>query len=350
MEASNMKRYMKPLRHIGLVLLALLSGVLTSCEYKDLCYQHPHWVDVNVHFDWKNEPDAQPEGMTVLFYNMDDPASDPVRFDLPGRNGGTVNLMTGRYRAVAYNYDTDAILYRNTGTISTYEAYTRQSSIGEGTQMPYGDLPRGEGKDDEDIILAPNMLWGATHPGFEIEMQDPVTYDYVKEGETAVTHNSYDITMEPGKRICQVTVNVHDVPNMKYTSNFAGALSSLSPSVFMESAAFGEGSVAQAFAFDKVDATTLQAKFYSFGHCSRLAENIVNTHYLSVYALLDDETKWYYNIDVTDQVHDQVKNPNKYNIVIDIYDLPIPKPITNGSGIKPTVDAWTNINIELPER
>lgn len=344
-----MKRYMKPLP-IGLVFWVLLSCTLTSCKYKDLCYQHPHYVDVNVQFDWKNDPEAQPEGMTVIFYNVDDPTAEPVRYDLPGRDGGSVRLMTGRYRAVAYNYGTETILYRNTEAIATYEAYTRESSIGEGTHMPYGELPRGEGKDSEVVILEPDMLWGATHPGFEIEMQDPVTYDYVKEGEKATTQKTYSIKMEPSKRVCNVTVNVHNVENMKYTSNFAGALSSLAPSVFMESAAFGEGSVSQAYTFNKLDDTTLQAKFRIFGHCPRLEEKISTTHYLTIYAVLSDDTKWYYNVDVTDQMHDKVKNPDKYNIVIDVYDLPIPKPITNGSGLQPTVDDWSNIDINLPER
>ena len=66
--------------------------------------------------------------------------------------------------------------------------------------------------------------------------------------------------------------------------------------------------------------------------------------------IVSDDTKWYYNVDVTDQMHDKVKNPDKYNIVIDVYDLPIPKPITNGSGLQPTVDDWSNIDINLPER
>lgn len=342
-----MKRYRKPL-YLFLSLL-FFSCMLTSCKVKDLCYSHPHWVDIQVKFDWKKAPDAKPEGMTVLFYNVDDPSAEVVRYDLPGRDGGNVRLMPGRYRALAYNYDTETIRYRNTELISMYEAYTRESSISEGTMMPYGDLPRGEGKETEHVILEPDMLWGATCEVFEIEMQDPVTYDYVKEGEQATTHNSYTILMEPGPRVCNVTVTVHNVVNMKYTSNFAGALSSLAPSVFMESAVCGEGSVTEAYTFTKLDDATLQAKFHIFGHCPRLEEGKSTDHQLTIYALLADDTKWYYTVDVTDQMHDPVKNPDKYNIFIDIYDLPIPKPITNGTGIQPSVDDWSNIDIPLPE-
>lgn len=343
-----MKRYMRPFP-VALVLVLLLAGSFASCEYKDLCYQHPHWVDIRVQFDWKNAPDANPEGMTVLFYNVDDPTVAPVRFDLPGREGGNVSLLPGRYRALAYNYDTESILYRNTEVVSTFEAFTRPSSINEGTHMTYGDLPRDEGKDEESVILDPDMLWGATSTVFEIEMQDPVTYDYVKEGETATTHNSYTVTLVPGPRVCNVTVTVHDVVNMKYSTNYAGVLSTLSPSVMMESAVSTAGSVTQAYTFTKIDAETLQAKFHIFGHCEHSGSVDPGTHILTVYSLLDDESKWYYTFDVTNQMHDAEKNPDKYNVNIDVYGLPVPKPITNGSGLKPTVDNWDNIEIELPE-
>lgn len=39
-----------------------------SCEHKDLCYHHPHVAVVKLEFDWKNAPQANPEGMCVFFY------------------------------------------------------------------------------------------------------------------------------------------------------------------------------------------------------------------------------------------------------------------------------------------
>ena len=333
----------------ALSLMLLLGLAITSCEYKDLCYQHPHWVNVEVKFDWRNDTAANPASMQVVFYDMDNISAEPVSYHLEGRDGGVVQLLPGRYRAIAYNNDTEAILYRNTNLISTMEAYTRLSSINEGTNMNYGELPRGVGKEDEYVILEPDMLWCATHPLFEIEQQDPVTYDYVAEGASVITRRTYTITMVPEKRVGNVTVIVHNVKNKVYSSNFAGALSTLAPSVMMESGNNSDGLVTQAFTFRSANDSTLQANFHYFGHCPYIESGTANTHNLTVYAYLGDDDKRYYNIDVTGQVHDLKKNPDRYNILIEVDSLPLPIPISNGSGLHPTVDGWHEVVIPLPE-
>lgn len=50
------------------MLLFLAGTVLSSCEHKDLCYDHPHGVDMNLVFDWRNAPDADPERMMAYFF------------------------------------------------------------------------------------------------------------------------------------------------------------------------------------------------------------------------------------------------------------------------------------------
>ena len=345
-----MRTNLKSLTH-ALSLMLLLSLAISSCDYKDLCYEHPHWVNVEVKFDWRNDTAANPAGMDVVFYDMDNISAEPVSYHLQGRDGGTVQLLPGRYRAMAYNNDTEGILYRNTNLISTVEAYTRLSSIEEGTHLAYGDLPRGEGKEDEYVILEPDMLWCATHPVFEIEQQDPVTYDYVAEGESAITRRTYNITMVPEKRVGNVTVILRNLKqtDLDNTSNFAGALSTLCPSVMMESGNNSDGKVTEAFTFGYRNDSTLEARFHYFGHCPYLSSGTSNTHNLSIYAFLSDDTKWHYNIDVTDQMHDTKQNPDRYNIIIYVDSLPIPHAITNGSGFHPTVDDWDNVVIPLPE-
>ena len=53
-------------------------------------------------------------------------------------------------------------------------------------------------------------------------------------------------------------------------------------------------------------------------------------------------------MDVTDQMHDKVKNPpESQNIYIDLEGLDVPKPIVNGSGFHPTVDDWASEEIDL---
>ena len=334
----------------ALCALCILCVLCVSCEYKELCYDHNHWVEVRVVFDWQKSdststkalmaPENHGAGMTVLFYNMDNPLSEPIRYDLPGRNGGTVRLQPGTWRAMAYNYDTETILYRGMESIATLEAYTRRSSIEEGTQLSRAGMPRAPSTEAEAVILEPDPLWGCYSEPFTLTMNDAIH-------NAQTTGDKHQITLYPRPRFCEVTVTIHNVPNLQYTGQFAGALSGLAGSVWMESERLGDEVVTQAFTASVIDGTTLQMKFRIFGHCPYADEAGINKHILSVYAILADGTQWFYNEDVTDQMHDLIKNPGKYEIFLDLYDLPVPKPIVNGSGFRPTVDGWVGEEIEV---
>ena len=341
-----MKRYFFHLTSYLFLLTATLF-FLTSCEYKELCYDHSHWAEVRVVFDWTGNvtksslaPEVAGAGMTVLFYNMEQPGAEPIRYDLPGRQGGTVRLLPGTYRALAYNYDTETILYRGMEDISALEAYTRVSSIEEGTQLSRSGMPRATQTENEPVILEPDPLWGASSEAFTLMLD---------EKDVNGTIPTTVITMHPTSRVYEVTVNIHNVPNLQYTSQIGGALSGLAPSVWMESAEVGEGAVTEAFTAAVVDEQTLQMHFRIFGHCPHLKEGDANSHQLTVYAILADGSKWYYIVDVTDQMHGTVPDPDHddHTIDIEVDGLPIPKPIVNGSGFQPTIDGWQGIEIEV---
>ena len=338
---------MKHISHLTSYIFLLASSLilLTSCEYKDLCYDHNHWADVYVAFDWQYAPEAVTKGaapvipgmgMTVLFFNEDDPASEPIRYDLPGSEGGTVRLLPGTYRALAYNYNTETILYRSMDFINAMQAYTRESSIGEGTMMSRAEMPRAVGTEQELVILEPDPLWAAVSQPFTVNIGDaPRT-----------------ITMQPTTRVCEVTVTIHNVPNLQYTSQFGGALTGLSPSVSMASGVPGEGHVTQAFTASVVGESTLEMHVRIFGHCPHAAAGELWPHILTVYAILADGSKWYYNIDVGDQLHNsgsQSGDPadHEQEIQIDLDGLPVPKPIVNGSGFQPTIDGWQGVEIPV---
>ena len=167
MSMGRIRRYveMSLCRYVVTLMGAIM--LLTSCEYKDLCYDHNHWATVKVTFDWQKAPEAitradgqqqQGLGMTVLFYNLNEPGAEPIRYDF-GLEGGTARLEAGTYRAVCYNNNTETILYRGMNYWNSLEAYTRQSSIEEGTQLTRSGMPRAMGTEDEPVILEPDLLW-----------------------------------------------------------------------------------------------------------------------------------------------------------------------------------------------
>ena len=63
-----------------------------------------------------------------------------------------------------------------------------------------------------------------------------------------------------------------------------------------------------------------------------------------MYAVLADDSKWYYTYDVTDQIHN-APDPRNVHIVLD--GLPLPKPIVNGGGFKPTVKEWQTVDVDI---
>ena len=155
----------------SMVLTFLL--LLTSCDYKELCYDHRHYIDLKVIFDWQKSPDADVAGMTVLYYSQTNTSAEPVRYDYTGMNGGTAQLTQDTYRAATYNYDTETILYRNMQSAATVEAYTRRSTIEEGTRLATYTrgypMPKARGAEDEPVILEPDPLWATV--GSDVEHQ-----------------------------------------------------------------------------------------------------------------------------------------------------------------------------------
>ena len=322
-----------------LFLLASSLFLLTSCDYKELSYDNSQSASVHVRFDWQKAPDMDAKGMTVLFYDTQK-AGDPERYDFVGRDGGTARLVTGSYRAVAYNYDTETILYRGMENSSTLEAYTRRSSIEEGTQMAAISrgytMPRAGGTEDEPVILEPDPLCGAQSDDFLLDANVPG-----------------DITVMPHKRTREVVITINHVPNLQYTSQIGGALTGLAPSVNMTTGELGEETATQAFAAVVAGDSTIVMTFRIFGHCPHATGTQHNAHLLTVYAVLADGSKWYYTQDVGNQMHDPSHGGggggSDENVEIDIVvdDLPIPKPIVNGSGFQPTIDGWQGIEIPV---
>ena len=55
----------------ALCLLCVLCGVSASCDYKDLCYDHNHWVEVRVVFDWEQgDSTAFTKSLKAIFPQM----------------------------------------------------------------------------------------------------------------------------------------------------------------------------------------------------------------------------------------------------------------------------------------
>jgi len=313
-------------------LILLASALFSSCEYKELCYDHNHWAEITISFDWSKATSADVKNMTVLFYNLATPDAEPVRYDFAGSEGGTARLDPGTYRVVVYNKDTETILFRHYNSADSLEAYTRQSSIEESSQIGRWGMPRAPGTENEPVILEPDPFYAAASAEVTLEQND----------------RDRTIVITPEYRYTTLSISINNVPNLQYTGQFGGTLSGLAAARQVVSGELSSATASQAFPARVVNDSTLQMEFRIFGHCPHLLDGVANTHLLTIYAVLADNSQWYYTIDITQKFHDAVIDEQTEHIDITIDEgIPIPKPIVNGSGFQPTIDGWQSIEIEV---
>ena len=82
---------MKLLQYLlGLVLMCCN---LLSCDHKELCFDHSHIASLKVAFDWVSAPEANPESMSLYLFSED--GTNPQRYELSGREGGTIRVSPG---------------------------------------------------------------------------------------------------------------------------------------------------------------------------------------------------------------------------------------------------------------
>ena len=309
------------------VTMAAILTAATSCEHKDLCYDHSHTVDVKVAFDWKNAPGAAPASMS--FYLFPAGGGEALRYDFTDCTGGTIRVPVGNYEALCLNSDTENINYRNTECRETFEVTTRAADLLSGLSVLgvlSDGVPRVDGTEDERVILPPDMLWS----------------DCVESIELKRTDGTMAVTLRPEMSVCRYLVEIRNAANLKYVSGISGSLSSMAESLYPGVGCDATCKMGATIPFDaavSADKSTVTGGLFAFG-----CPSARKTHTLTIYAVLSDESKWYYTFDVTDQIHSA---PNQRDVHIVLDGLPLPKPIVNGGGFQPDVDDWHSVNVDI---
>lgn len=326
------------MKKICMIAAALILAVTTSCEHKELCYDHSHVADVQVVFDWRHAPDADPIAMLLYLFPAD--GSEPQLYWFSNRSGGTITGGTirvpmGTYHAVCLNTDTENISHRNTERHETFHVTTHTTSLlsslatlGVRSASP----PRAESTEDERVVLPPDMLWT----------------DHSEDIVVTESSETQTITFYPQVSVSRYTVEIRNAQNLKYVHGVSGSLSSLAGGLLPSKGADALTEECVTIPFDaaieeddKGEKTIVTGSLQAFGHHD---QSKGNKHGLIIYAVLDDGSKWYYTYDVTDQIH---AAPDKRNVHILLEELPLPKPIANGGGFQPDVDEWDTVNIPI---
>ena len=314
---------MKKIFHAAAAAAVLAAA--TSCEHKELCYDHSDAVDVEVVFDWCNAPDASPESMSLYLFPAG--GGEALRYEFTDCRGGMIRVPVGGYEALCLNSDTENVTYRSAERRETFEVTTRTADLLSGLSVLgvlSDGVPRVDGTESERVILPPDMLWS----------------DCAESVELKPTVGTPTVTLSP--EMCRYTVEIRNAANLKYVSGISGSLSSMAESLYPGVGCDATCKTGATIPFDaavSADKSTVTGELFAFG-----CPSARKTHTLTVYAVLSDESKWYYTYDVTDQIHSA---PDRRDVHIVLDGLPLPKPIVNGGGFQPDVDDWQSVNVDI---
>ena len=186
----------------------------------------------------------------------------------------------------------------------------------------------GRGTEKERMMQQPEMLWSSHADRIVVK----------PAGEKTV------ITMKPEPRVKRCTVEIKNVENISGVKAMSASVSGMTGGWLAGLDQLSDEKVTMPFVAE-ADAAKKMVKgsLTLFGHCPVQT----NKHILMVYAQLTDGTNWYYEKDVTDQVHDENQKDDTH-IKIELEQLPLPKPApgTDG-GLQPSVSKWNEIYIDI---
>lgn len=332
------------MKRLYYLCIAAAAIALASCEHKELCYHHPHTVTLRVEFDWRDAPEADPDGMCVYFYPEGGGSGERVDFN--NTTGGEVSLRVGRYKVLCFNNDTEAVQFYNADDFATHGIFTREGNVLEpiyGNGATYA--PRAADTEDERVVICPDMMWGCT--ATEVEVTEAgVSYVCVKPGEAGepVENDEQVITLYPHELVCTYTYEVRNVTNLKHMTQMCGSISGMSGVLTFSTEELGRECVTLPFGAEAQGASTVVGKFYTFGHHT----DNPDPHKMVFYVVMDDGAKYCYkdseNLDVTEQVHNA---PDRRHVHLIIDGLDLPQPIENGHGFDPSVDDWEIVQEDI---
>lgn len=293
-------------RFRGLIYLILLV-LFSACHNKELCPECSKETAIEIKFDWSQITNI-PEGMTVLFYNMD---NDLVyTFNNVSSKGQIVRIDAGQYRVACYNNDTEYVEWSGIANLDSLHISTRKTSIHKSRIR----------KIEEEIVESPDYSCGYLLIEKEI-------YEYVDYLQV--------IWLKPQPLLDQYTYSVKNIENGQYVVKTMATLSGLSKYYYLSDPLSHNIKTIMTFADNQLTDNDQQAigSMFNLGYCHDMSVRNILTLYI-----------WSPggNLRATFDVTDQVRNaPDPHNVHIVINTkIVVSPPIDGEEGINPSVDDW----------
>ena len=303
--------------------------LLTACQHKELCYDHHHTEKVCVVFDWRNAPDADPGKMWVYLYPDD--GGEVQLYEFSGRNGDTLDLPYGSYRGICLNSDSHVQTYRGTEKYETCEVYAVDGRLG----VRSASAPRAEGAESQILVQSPDRLW--------TDRQENI---HVVRG-----NGLHTITFYPSWKLQKIHLLIDSVDNLEtvLAGGICGSISGMAGGRLPGMDKLSPEQVTIPFSVARTggNRSSLEADFFVYGHC----QDRQNPHHIMLYVTQSDGSRYYYDYDVTDQLHKgDWKNEAVIYIHLDRLKIPgilPPAPGGEDGGFQPDMDQWESVDVPL---
>lgn len=321
------------MRRILLIATLTLVTLLSSCRYKDLCYDHDHDPDYNLYLklelqleldedlDVSDEAHTKiniPTYMVVQFYDTLSGALKETEY--VGPYGGPLQVAPGTYDMVVYAFDTEWTQERGESNISTLEAFT--SDITSMKSPLFMQAAKTDTVAPGPIIYTPDHLL-VTRKRVEIP-------PYRFGGEVITIADTASTIIET------YAFEVPNVAGVEYVSSVEAFVTNQAQSNF-----FGRGQLNTdpATIYFPLEVNRkeklLETTFNTFGKLPGESHSFLNI------VIFDSQGKPYTVVtDITEQFEDTA------HIIVISDTIIIPAPA--GGGIAPTVEEWEEINHDVP--
>ncbi|MDD6803812.1 MAG: DUF5119 domain-containing protein, partial [Prevotellaceae bacterium] len=219
-------------------------------------------------------------------------------------------------RIVAERYDDAYVIASETELLS-------EKSFGISTKAP---MPNGA--EDETVRMQPSFLYADTCSNMTVSSANRV------------------LTMRPVALVDTIDVTVEGVENLEYVAGISAAISGLCPAVSLRTLQPLDEICTMPMKMTKTGDKKIGGRILVFGHCPH---EEIHRHVLTIYVMLEDGKKYYFNYEVTDKMHDlehPEEKPQDKHIEIIIPNLPIPEPVEQGS-FNPDLDGWTEVDVSV---
>ena len=191
-----------------LFFLTIGVWLLSSCEQKDLCYDHNHASNVKVTFDWEQYPNANPASMCFYLFPREE-GERTLKREFIGKNGGIAQALVGvSYTALGFNSDTRNTSFRYNISTNSIEASSKDAGTIDRIGISASLLPRAKGTEGERMSMEVDSIYSSAS-----EKDILISLEENDRGDTC------KITLSPKRRFCTYRLKIMNIDNQQNLSS-----------------------------------------------------------------------------------------------------------------------------------